>query len=240
MTVAMTGNDAIRAIGLTKAFNGLSVLRRVQLQVAVGQAIAIMGTNGAGKTTLLRCLAGITRWDEGELWWHGEPVKRGGMPHRHASHRHVGMIAHACQLYPNLTLLENLLFAARMNGLPRPRRQALGWLDRIGLRAHADWFPGRISHGMRRRVSIARGLIHQPNIILMDEPFSGLDRQSRAWLADLLAELQRQQKSICFTTHDPQQADQSANRVLLLQNGALQELPATQRPANEYPQRLIA
>jgi ABC-type multidrug transport system ATPase subunit len=150
------------------------------------------------------------------------------------------MIAHACQLYPNLTLLENLLFAARMTGLPQPRGQALGWLEQIGLAAQADWLPGRISHGMRRRVSIARGLIHQPSIIFMDEPFSGLDRQGHAWLADLLARLQRQQKSICFTTHDSRQADQCANRVLTLRAGILQKTATVHQPASGQLQQLIA
>jgi ABC-type multidrug transport system ATPase subunit len=237
----MTRNDAIRATNLSKAFLGRPVLRRVGLQVAVGESIAIMGVNGAGKTTLLRCLAGTTRLDGGELRWHGVLVKKGCLTSRQGPSRDVGMIAHACQLYPNLTLLENLLFAARMTGLRRPRKLALEWLGNMGLSAYADWLPGRISHGMRRRVSVARGLIHQPSILFMDEPFSGLDRKGHAWLADLLAELQRQEKSICFTTHDRQQADRYADRILVLQDGTLQTVAAgPEELARGQSQRLIA
>ncbi len=245
----MTGNDAIRMTGLCKAFHDIPVLRHVHLRVAVGESIAVMGENGAGKTTLLRCLAGIVRWDRGQLWLHGKPVTRSGMSSRDgsrdgASHaescRDIGMISHACQLYPNLSLCENLLFAARMTGLPHPRKQAHAWLERIGLAGQAQWLPRRLSHGMRRRVSIARGLIHQPSILFMDEPFSGLDRQSRQWLADLLARLQRQQKSICFTTHDPRNADQCADRVLALQNGVLREIATDPNSAHEASHPLIA
>jgi ABC-type multidrug transport system ATPase subunit len=236
----MIKTDAIRASGLAKAYDGLSVLRSIQLQVAMGESIAIMGANGAGKTTLLRCLAGITRLDGGELWWHGARVHGGRIPKRNGCGRNAGMIAHACQLYPNLTLFENLLFAARMNGLQRPRQKARDWLARMDLWSHADWLPRTISHGMRRRVSIARGLIHQPAIIFMDEPFSGLDGKGRAWLADLLAGMQLENKCICFTTHNRQHADQSANRVLLLRDGVLQQIAVTQKSAIVPAQRLIA
>jgi cytochrome c-type biogenesis protein CcmF len=232
--------EALRAIGLSKAFHGLPVLRRVEFHVAVGESVAIMGANGSGKTTLLRCLAGMTRWDEGQLWWYGGQVKSGCLPNRNDPSQQIGMIAHACQLYPNLTLLENLLFAARMTGCGQPRKQALEWLERVGLLSHADWLPRRISHGMRRRASIARGLIHQPGIIFMDEPFSGLDRKGRAWLAKLLTELQCQKKSICFTTHDRHQADQCAARVLVLRDGTLQAIDMAQNSANGHSQRLIA
>jgi|GEM_PF-138389 len=235
-----THQDAIRVDRLTKRFDGLPVLRRVGLRVAVGESVAIIGANGAGKTTFLRCLAGITGWDEGKLWWHGEPVKKRAAPGRSELRRNVSMIAHACQLYPNLTLLENLLFAARMSGLGQPRTQALGWLDRMGLLSQANWLPRRVSHGMRRRVSIARGLIHQPGILLLDEPFSGLDKQGRAWLTDLLADLQRQKKSICFTTHDRQQADQCADRILILLDGTLRSAGVSVEPARGQSQRRSA
>jgi len=208
--------DAIRAIGLSKLFDDRHVLRHVDLRIAAGESVAIMGANGAGKTTLLRCLAGVTRTDSGKLWCYGEKVFRNPNVARR-----LGMVAHESQLYPNLTLHENLHFAARMCAVSLPRQKATDWLTRVGLMSYAKCLPRQISHGMRRRVSVARGLIHQPRIILLDEPFSGLDREGREWLAELLASLQQKRQSICFTTHDAEQAQLCADQVLCLKNGEL-------------------
>ncbi len=146
----------------------------------------------------------------------------------------LGMVAHENQLYPNLTLRENLHFAARMYATTQPRQQASDWLERIGLLSYAKCLPHQISHGMRRRVSVARGLIHQPRIVLLDEPFSGLDSEGRSWLAELLADLQKNEQSICFTTHDAAQAQLCADQVLCLKNGRLQETSIVQSPTIKH------
>jgi heme ABC exporter ATP-binding subunit CcmA len=226
----------LRATGLSKQFGGHSVLRQIDLNIAAGESVAVMGDNGTGKTTLLRCLAGITLPDAGELFWKGEPSKRNPR-----AHRFLGMVAHDSQLYPNLTLQENLHFAARLYTIPRPRRHALDWLDRIGLLSYAECLPGQISHGMRRRVSVARGLIHKPPIVLLDESFSGLDAGGRKWLAELLASLQQQKQSICFTTHDAHYAQLCSDRVLFLRNGMLQQQSNhAQSEFSHFQHRLVA
>ncbi len=225
MKTSTTETYVLRATGLSKQFGGRSVLRQIDLRLTAGESIAVMGDNGAGKTTLLRCLAGITRPDAGELFWKGESSKRNPR-----ARRFLGMVAHDSQLYSNLTLLENLHFAARMHATARPRQQALDWLEQIGLLSYAECLPCQISHGMRRRVSVARGLIHKPPIVLLDEPFSGLDAGGQKWLAELLASLQQEKQSICFTTHDPMHAQLCADQVLSLQNGRLQETCTAQNP----------
>ncbi len=229
-STATTNSDAIQAVGLSKTFDGHPVLRQINLKVAAGESVAVMGANGAGKTTLLRCLAGITRLSAGELWWQGEIAKKDP-----SARRKIGMVAHESQLYPNLTLSENLLFAARMCGVHRPRKQAHEWLGRLGLLSYSNYLPDCISHGMRRRVSVARGLIHQPCILLLDEPFSGLDGEGRAWLTELFEDLQKKKQTICFTTHDQQQARNCADRLLCLQSGVLQE-----KSSVRYPNRLAS
>jgi heme ABC exporter ATP-binding subunit CcmA len=236
--VKTSTNDTyvLRATGLSKQFGGRSVLRQIDLNIAAGESVAVMGDNGTGKTTLLRCLAGITLPDAGELFWKGESSKRNPR-----AHRFLGMVGHDCQLYPNLTLHENLQFAARMYIIPKPRRHALDWLDRIGLLSYAECLPGQISHGMRRRVSVARGLIHKPPIVLLDEPFSGLDAEGKKWLAGLLANLQQEKQSICFTTHDANCAQFCSDRVLLLRNGVLQKKSNHNQPEfNHFQHRLVA
>jgi len=224
-----TETYVLRATGLSKQFGGHAVLREIDLTVMAGESIAVMGDNGAGKTTLLRCLAGIALPDAGELFWKGESSKRNPR-----AHRFLGVVAHDSQLYPKLTLQENLRFAARMHAIPRPQQHALDWLKQIGLLSYAECFPCQISHGMRRRVSVARGLIHKPHIVLLDEPFSGLDTRGQEWLVELLASLQQEMRSICFTTHDAKLAQLCADRVLHLQNGRVRETLSVPNPTSSH------
>jgi heme ABC exporter ATP-binding subunit CcmA len=202
---------------LTKAFGARTVLDRIDLEVAEGQSVALTGANGAGKTTLLRCLASLVRPTGGDVRWFGEPA--GKDP---ASRRMIGMVAHESHLYPDLTALDNLLFAARMCGVRRPRQEAERWLREVGLDAHAHRLPSRMSKGMRQRLAVARALVHDPQILLLDEPFSGLDAAGAEWLLELLRDLGRRGRTICFATHDRRMVCRLADTVLELQAGRLQ------------------
>ena len=215
---------AIQASNLSKAFGGQPVLSQLDLVVARGEQIALTGANGAGKTTLLGCLASVLRPTCGEVRWFGQPAAANP-----AARRLIAMVGHETRLYPHLTLRENLLFAARMYGVAQPGRRADHLLDQIGLQLHAHCLPGRISRGMRQRVAIVRALVHDPLILLLDEPFSGLDQQAIGWLVDLLRELRARGTTICFTTHDRQKAEQPATRVFNLCRGRAEEVGATDR-----------
>ena len=170
-------SSPVRARELTKHYGSRTILRRVDLEIAAGEAVALRGGNGAGKTTLLRCLAAITRPTRGEVWWFGQPAY--GDP---AQRRCVGMVAHESRLYPHLTLRENLLFAGRMYGIDHPAERADQLLADVGLAEHAQRLPMQVSRGMGQRVAVARALVHEPPILLLDEPFSGLDAEGQAWL----------------------------------------------------------
>ena len=141
--------------------------------------MALTGANGAGKTTLLGCLASVLRPDGGEVRWFGRLAGRDV-----ALHRWIGMVAHESGLYSHLTLRENLVFAARMSGVDNPRHRADQWLDMTGLTPHADVLPTRLSRGMRQRLAVARALIHDPPLLLLDEPFTGLDAAGARMAAD--------------------------------------------------------
>lgn len=212
---------AIETRRLGKTFGRQTVFKDVDLTVAEGEAVALCGANGAGKTTLLRCLAGVVRPSQGEVRWHGRP-SAGSM----AARRHVGWLGHESLLYPRLTLQENLLFAARMHGMNDARAVADRWLRGIGLARAADRVPSQVSRGMRQRVALARALIHQPTILLLDEPFSGLDLQGIQWLLELLSALTAKGCTLCFATHDPQITRRLADRVLMLRAGGLLEVRA--------------
>ena len=171
---------------MTKRFGRRLVLDEIDLEVAAGESIVLTGANGAGKTTLLRAMAALIRPSSGEVLWFGE--KAGG---RHESRRRIGMVAHENRLYPHLTLRENLVFAARMCDVARPQDRAESLLETVGLLAHGDRTPPVLSKGMRQRLSLARALIHDPPILLLDEPFEGLDADAEQWLTGLLQEMRQ-------------------------------------------------
>lgn len=210
---------AIETARLSKSFGDRIVLRGIDLKIEVGSCVALTGPNGSGKTTLLRCLAAMTRPTDGEVRWFGrrattDPDQR----------RLIGMVSHENRLYAHLTLRENLLFSARMWGLKEPARRVVILLKELGLGPLAERQVRQISKGMRQRLSIARALIHKPPILLLDEPFSGLDSTSQDWLSGLLHKLRANSCAICFTTHDETHTRQFADRSLVLHEGSMAEM----------------
>jgi ABC-type multidrug transport system ATPase subunit len=134
------------------------------------------------------------------------------------------MVAHETRLYPHLTIRENLVFAARMCYVDRPAMRADRWLERIGLAVRSHARPAQISRGMCQRVALARALVHDPPILLLDEPFAGLDREGHQWLWDMLGQLRADGRTICFVSHDEHAATDLADRRLELRGGMLCEL----------------
>jgi heme ABC exporter ATP-binding subunit CcmA len=210
---------AIELRQVTKRFGRRLVLDEVDLEVAAGESIVLTGSNGAGKTTLLRAMAALIRPTSGEVLWFG-----GKTCGQHESRRLIGMVAHENRLYPQLTLHENLVFAARMCDIAQPRQRADALLETVGLFAHRDRTPQTLSKGMRQRLSLARALIHDPPILLLDEPFDGLDAEAEGWLTGLLSELREQGRTLCFVLHDEAKTRQLAHRVLHLQQGRLRQV----------------
>jgi ABC-type multidrug transport system ATPase subunit len=204
---------------LSKDFGNRRVLHEIDLEVPAGQSVALTAINGAGKTTLLRCLAAVIRPTTGEVRWFSHPA--GGTA---ASRRLIGMVGHESCLYPHLTLRENLVFAARMCGVSEPASQADQWLARIALSWRADVFPTQLSRGSRQRVAVARALVHDPQILLLDEPFSGLDTSGRDWLMETLRDFHDGGRTICFATHDQAIAQRLADKVFELRAGRLYQL----------------
>ena len=209
-------SNAIQTRRLSKNLGGRMVLREIDLEVSAAECVALTGSNGAGKTTLLRCLAAIARPTTGEVFWFGRRAAENS-----DQRKLVGMVAHESRLYAHLTLRENLIFAARMCEVILPVQRADTLLEQIGLRALANHQVRQISRGMRQRLALARSLIHDPPILLLDEPFSGLDTMSREWLVQLLHEQRERGRAVCFATHELGQAQQLADRTLTLRDGLL-------------------
>lgn len=222
----ISGQVAIEATQLAKTFAGRSVLRRIDLRIFPGETVVLTGANGAGKTTLLRCLAGRIRPDTGRVYWHGQ-LARGNPRLR----RLIGVAAHESRLYPHLTLRENLVFAARMHGLRTAKPTADAMLERISLHAYAACYPTQISQGMRQRVALARALLHDPPIVLLDEPLAGLDTAGTDWLVDLLTELRGRRRTLCVASHRVTCLQAIADQIVCLRSGRLQGFAAAAPPA---------
>jgi heme ABC exporter ATP-binding subunit CcmA len=203
------------ARGLRRAFGRVPIIRDIDIAIRPGEALAIAGPNGAGKTTLLRMLAGLLRPDAGEISVMGKRFGRGAMAPRQA----IGLVAHQTLLYDDLTLLENLAFAARLYGLHQPTKVAVAALDAAALGDRAGELPRRLSRGLQQRAAIARALVHDPRIILMDEPFTGLDTGAADRLQlDLRARLSGG-AGLLLVTHHLADVWDLATRVAVLVQG---------------------
>jgi heme ABC exporter ATP-binding subunit CcmA len=206
----------VEAIGLTVVRNRVPVLREIDLSVSTGEMVALRGSNGAGKSTLLKCLAGSLRPDSGEVRWFGNSARRSL-----ADQRRLGFAGHESGLYAELTALENLVFAARMYGVARPKLRATELLSVAGLESLANRLAGQLSQGLRQRLAIARAVVHEPQLILLDEPFASLDSQGRDWLEQLFHDWRRDVRTVCFTSHDFREGRVLANRIVSLEAGRL-------------------
>jgi heme ABC exporter ATP-binding subunit CcmA len=205
----------LEARGLRRSFGALRVLRGVDLAVGPGEAVVVAGANGAGKTTLLRILAGLTRPEAGEVRVLGHPV-RGDDP---AGRRGIGFVSHQSLLYDDLTLAQNLTFAARLYRLPRPGEAAREALSAAGLGGRADDSPRRLSRGMAQRAAIARALLHGPRLLLLDEPFTALDAASAERLRAELAARLAEGLGMVIVTHRLGEVWGVATRVAVLAEG---------------------
>ncbi len=224
------GQVAVQATQLSKSFAGRAVLKGIDLSIATGETVVLTGANGAGKTTLLRCLAGRIRPDTGVVYWQGHLAR--GNPR---ARRLIGMAAHESRLYPHLTLRENLIFAARMVAVRAAKPTADAMLEKIALHAYAACYPAQISQGMRQRVALARALLHDPPIVLLDEPLAGLDTAGADWLIALLDELRCDQRTICVASHQLAAVRELADRIVCLRSGRLCELSEATQPAADRP-----
>jgi heme exporter protein A len=208
------------ARGLEKRFGPVRALRGLDLEIHAGSTLAVIGPNGAGKSTLLRLLAGLARPSGGSL---RVGRNRGD---RRSRRGQVGLIAHASFLYPSLTARENLILAARLYGVANPVERADRLLEEQDLTAVAERRTGGFSRGMSQRLSIARGLVHDPEIVLLDEPFSGLDPRAASRLAERLGALRTARRTVVLVTHDLARAAELADQTLLLVRGQSVPLPA--------------
>jgi heme ABC exporter ATP-binding subunit CcmA len=188
---------SVEVVGLRKAYGLRPVLRDVSLAATAGQCLAVLGPNGAGKTTLLRVLATLTRPAKGVVTIAGYDALR----ESHEVRRVIGYVGHTPLLYDELTARENLLFFARMHGLTNGEERADHMLQRVGMRNRANDRVGTFSRGQAQRVALARGILHDPRVLLLDEPDTGLDEDAMRLLDELIRERSEKGTTTLLTTH---------------------------------------
>ena len=218
------GGSAIAAAGIRKDYGDRAVLRGVDLAIGWGEIAVLFGANGAGKTTLLRILAGLTRADAGTTHIAGQPMHRRG----NRARRLVGFAGHQTMLYNDLTCRENLAFYARLYGIRDAGRRVDDVLSQLNLSDRANRRVRTLSHGMQKRLAMARAILHQPAVLLLDEPESGLDAQSVAALGDLLRDWAASGRSALLTTHSAEVGLAWADRPLTLAGGRIESGAATE------------
>jgi len=208
---------AIATHGLTKSFGGPAVLRDLDFTLAPGEAVALFGPNGAGKSTLLRLCAGLLRPSRGSLKIFGIDGKDGKLETR----RRIGFVSHQSFLYPDLTPIENLSFYARMYRVAGAADRVRGLVEQVGLVGWANRPVRTLSRGLEQRCALARALLHEPDLLLLDEPFTGLDADASATLQAVLNTAQQRGASLVMATHDIAQGLACCGRAVVLARGRL-------------------
>lgn len=205
----------LRFENIDKRYGGLLALRAVSLTINAGECVVFAGRNGSGKTTLLRIAAKLVRPSRGTVSFSG---KSSG---EQATAMRPGFVAHAIMVYDELTAEENLLLFARLQDVPQPENRVEALLQEVGLADRRGSLVRTFSRGMRQRVAIARALLHEPSVLLLDEPATGLDPQGVAWLAEAIRRLRDSGRTILMSLHGESEISSLGTRAIRLDAGSI-------------------
>lgn len=201
----------IEVSSLWKSYGPVDALRGIDLKIEKGEFLTIFGPNGAGKSTLLKILSTIIKPTSGKVSIDGIDLSTANEDARNR----IGVISHKAFLYGNLTAQENLLFFGRLYDVPKLNNRITELLTEVGLRHRANDMVRTFSRGMLQRLTIARAIIHNPAIILLDEPYTGLDQHAARMLRNLLKKLHTEDKTIVMTTHDITNGLEVSDRIVI-------------------------
>jgi heme ABC exporter ATP-binding subunit CcmA len=209
------GSEAVLASEVWKFHGDFPALRGVSVSAARGSCLALLGRNGAGKTTLLRILAGLSAPSRGEV------RILGTAPRLPVTRKRAGYLGHGIGIYDELTARENLLHFARLYGIAKRDAAVSNWLERVDLKRVEQGRVREFSRGMRQRLAIARAFVHDPEVLLLDEPFTSLDDRAIALLQSLLRDALARGCTAVLSTHQLREALELATHVALLDRGKL-------------------
>ena len=201
--------------GVWKYYGDFPALRDIAFRAEPGSTVALLGRNGAGKTTMLRILAGLSKPSRGSVTINGSNVRD------ETTRRRIGVLGHGISLYDELSAAENLNLFARLYGLANPHKRVDEMLERTGLERVRDGLAREFSRGMRQRLAVARVFLHDPEILILDEPFTALDDKAIAVLQSLLNEMHARGRTIVMSTHQLREALELATHVAMIQRGQI-------------------
>ena len=208
---------AISVRDIKKNFVFIEAVRGVSFDLRKGEFLTLLGPNGAGKTTLLNMLSSLTRPTSGTAIVAGYNVLDGNP----ALRKEIGVISHSSYLYADLSAFENMLFYAKIYGLENPKDRAVEVVAEVGLKARLHDRVRTFSRGMLQRLSIARATIHNPSVLFLDEPYTGLDQHASSLFKDYLQSLHTQKRTLILTTHDIQRGFEMCDWVAILVRGRI-------------------
>jgi heme exporter protein A len=202
--------------GVTRMFGRRRAVDGVELALVAGDCLALFGPNGAGKTTLLRLISGLLKPTKGTIRVGGQSLRDDA-----AARGQLGLISHQSMLYSALTSRENVEFAARLYGVPDPRNAAMRALERMRIADRAGTPVRSLSRGLQQRVSIARAIVHEPRVVLLDEPYTGLDAAGGAALTDMLLSLRAAGSSLVLVTHNVEEGLAVSTQAAVMLGGRI-------------------
>jgi len=207
----------IQAEGLKKSFGNFDALRGIDLHVKRGEFMTIFGPNGAGKTTLIKLLATLTSPTSGTLSVYGYDVRKDVNNIRSV----IGVISHDPYLYDNLSAFENIKFFGTLYGLDDVDNRARSVIKQVGLEKRMNDLVRTFSRGMKQRLTVARAIVHEPKILLLDEPYTGLDQHGAEIFGEMLSDLKSQRRTILMTTHNIDEGLELSDRIGILAKGKI-------------------
>ena len=223
-SVSSTSAPIVEATDLTRAFGTRKAVAGISFSLSPGDCLAVFGPNGAGKTTLLRLLAGLLKPSSGSARLVGIALPGGTLVRSR-----VGLISHHTMLYEALSARENITFAARLYGIRDPAQRVEDSLHRMGMLDRADAPIRLLSRGMQQRVSIARAMVHSPQVVLADEPYNGLDDSGARSLTALLRQLRASGTAIIIVTHNIAEGLSLASHAAVMKRGNFVRYESSER-----------
>jgi putative spermidine/putrescine transport system ATP-binding protein len=226
---------------LSKQYAGRPVFSNLDLSIGSGEFITLLGPSGCGKSTLLRCMAGLSRPDQGSLHMAGQEIT-----HLAPQKRGIGMVFQSYALFPNMTVAQNIAFGLRMQGLPQPEQQQAvsEMIELVELTGREQAMPDELSGGQKQRVALARALVVRPRLLLLDEPLSALDARIRRHLREQIRAIQqRLGLTTVFVTHDQEEALTLSDRIVLMHEGQIVQAGSAEdlytRPTSRFAAQFI-
>ncbi|MDQ0216378.1 ABC-2 type transport system ATP-binding protein [Oikeobacillus pervagus] len=199
--------------GLNKSFGNYQAVSNLNIKLEEGNILGMLGRNGAGKTTTIRMILDIIKPDSGSILWNGRPLSKKELL--------IGYLPEERGLYPKMNVVEQLVFLARLEGVPSKiaKRQALNWLERLEMTPYIKKKTEELSKGNQQKVQLISCLIHDPDFIILDEPFSGLDPVNAEMLKDVVKDLIKKRKTIIFCSHQMDSVETFCEEICIMKNG---------------------